>query len=232
MMKALIVDSREPEWVKRSVFDNITPMIQTLPAGDAWIACADATLVVERKTLSDLVSSIADGRLFNQCAEMVKVSPWAYLLVCGLPVLHAGKLSIAGKPTDWTWASIQGALLTVQDMGVAVEWLESEAQYGTALIALSNRSRATVRVKARRDTTAQTAGEIFMTSLPGIGQDRAQALLTYAENPAWALAYLTWDDDPREHIPGIGPTTRQAVRAVLGLRDDQIVTINIKEDVK
>jgi DNA excision repair protein ERCC-4 len=61
----IIVDEREkksgiPELL-RSVGINLE--IKTLPIGDYIVA---PETVVERKSLSDLISSIFDGRLFDQ----------------------------------------------------------------------------------------------------------------------------------------------------------------------
>jgi hypothetical protein len=63
----------------------------------------------------------------------------------------------------------------------------------------------------------------FLASLPGIGLEKAQALLDHCGTPAWALDFLTGgagastDGAYVDDVPGIGPVTRQRVRALLGL---------------
>ena len=48
-LKAIILDSREPKWA-RDLDLGVPKTITALPAGDAWLATEDVTLVVERKT--------------------------------------------------------------------------------------------------------------------------------------------------------------------------------------
>lgn len=65
----IIVDEREkksgiPDLLK-AVGVNIE--IKTLPVGDYIVA---PEIVVERKSIRDLISSIFDGRLFDQCNRL------------------------------------------------------------------------------------------------------------------------------------------------------------------
>ena len=65
----IIVDDREkksgiPELLK-SIGINIE--IKTLPVGDYIVA---PETIVERKSIHDLVSSVFDGRLYDQCSRL------------------------------------------------------------------------------------------------------------------------------------------------------------------
>jgi len=65
----IIVDERErksgiPNLLKKV---GINMEIKTLPIGDYIVA---PETVVERKSLHDFVSSVFDGRLFDQCLKM------------------------------------------------------------------------------------------------------------------------------------------------------------------
>jgi len=62
----MIVDSREPNWVKDAFPDAI---IQRLEIGD--IASDDLNTIIERKHITDLASSIMDGRYKNQIATLM-----------------------------------------------------------------------------------------------------------------------------------------------------------------
>ncbi len=78
----IIVDERErksgiPDLLK-SVGINVE--IKTLPIGDYIVA---PETVIERKSLSDFVSSVFDGRLFDQCSRLKEHFQHPILLVEG-----------------------------------------------------------------------------------------------------------------------------------------------------
>lgn len=206
-MATTLIDSREPQNIQQ------LGTVQTLPVGDAWIAGPDAVLIVERKTIADFCASIADGRLFNQVAEMRKMSPWCYVAVVGLPVVSGDRVVIGGKVTGWLWNSVQGAMLTVQELGANVVFAASDLEYGNTLQWLARRARGPVPIAARRDVAIQSPAEQVLCALPGIAQGRAEALLQHCGNVAFALQALT----DGERVPGVGPSTKNAVRSVLGL---------------
>lgn len=222
-IQAVILDSREPPWVLALKFGQAPVAVQALPAGDACIATGDAMLLVERKTPGDLLASISDDRLFNQVAEMHKATPWVYVVVTGELAQTGGFVRADGRTTNWRWASLQGALLSAQELGAAIFYCSSDHEYASALEALAAHSRAPVRVDAKRDTTMLTPGEVVLTSLPGISDVRARALLQYCGSAAFALAFLS-DGGAAEpvpdKVPGVGKATKQAARAALGLTDN------------
>lgn len=221
-MATILIDSREPQNIQQ------LGTVQTLPVGDAWIAGADAVLIVERKTLADFCASIADGRLFNQVAAMRQASPWCYVVVVGLPVVSGGHVVIGGKVTGWQWNSVQGAILTVQELGANIVFAAAETEYGNTLQWLARRDRNTVQIAARRDVAIQSPAEQVLCALPGIAQTRAEALLQHCGNVAFALAALT----DGEKVPGVGPSTKNAVRSVLGLLPEMRLAVIPMEAVE
>ena len=228
MIRSVVIDRREPEWCRELRLAGTEPVIQELPAGDAWVITDDAVLVVERKSLSDLCASIADGRLLNQVVEMQRAGQWCYVVVIGIPVIVSGRVVIAGRPTQWSWTSVQGALLTVQELGVSVVWCENDAGYGAALEWLARRDRSSVLVKARREAVMESPAEALLSAIPGIGSGRAEALLKHCGTAAWSLDYLTGEGGGE--VPGVGKSTKQAARAALGLSDDLRLAVIMKEN--
>ena len=220
-LKAVILASTEPASIKALDY-GVPTLVQALPCADAWLATDSTTLVVERKTLSDLLASIRDGRLFDQAARLVAQSKWCYEVVTELPVVRSGCVFLNGKMSEWKWASVQGALLTIQEMGVEVVWWE--ASYPKCLEWLANRDRDTVHVKPqKRDAVMQSPAETILCALPGIGDGRAGALLEHCGTAAYALQFLTGNGGGS--VPGIGPGTKTAVRSALGLTDDLVLTV-------
>ena len=165
-LKAVILASTEPASIKALNY-GVPTMVQALPCGDAWLATDTQTLVIERKTLSDLLASIRDGRLFDQAARLVSQSKWCYEVITELPVVRSGYIFLNGKMTEWKWASVQGALLTLQEMGVEVVWWQDG--YVECLKWLAGRDRDAVHVKPqKRDVIMQSPAETILCGLPGI----------------------------------------------------------------
>ena len=78
----IVVDEREkksgiPDFLKKT---GINLEIKTLQVGDYIVA---PETVVERKTISDLASSIFDGRLFDQCNRLKEHYKFPILLIEG-----------------------------------------------------------------------------------------------------------------------------------------------------
>lgn len=227
MLTAAVLDSREPTHIQQLTFGGIPTVIAALECGDLWASCDDGELlVIERKTTSDLLGSIADGRVFQQALKMRERSKWAYVVITGyLQPTNDGKTFVQGKATGWDWNAVQGALLDVQETGVQVLYCEHDNAYEATVIRLAKRSRAgRVLMNTARTARVMTAGETILTGLPGIGLERAQGILAEFETPAQALAWLTWTDTALE-VAGIGNGIKAGVRRALGLNEGESLTI-------
>jgi ERCC4-type nuclease len=224
-IQSAIVDHREPLWMHRLNLGGAPVLVNQLSCGDVWLAAADGKLIiVERKTAPDLLASIADGRLFDQAAAMIAMSPWSYIAVQGtLEPARDGRTIVAGMATNWQWAAVQGALQTVQEMGVPVLYLSSEkSDFAPFLLRLAGRDRGPVRTGAPRKVELLAPGMSLLMALPGIGGDRAKTLLEQAGTAAFALSVVT---DDNLNAVGIGPGTRAKVREALGLKDGEYLEI-------
>jgi ERCC4-type nuclease len=190
------------------------PEIQLLPAGDIHLD----DIIIERKEPADLLASIADGRLFNQCAEMRIESAWCYLLIMGqLTWDIAGK--IAG--TGWNFRSVQGALLQCQELGVSVVHAQNDADLCTTLIWLANRKRTQHVFLPQRTGLAMPDDQRILASLPGVGRERALELLK-ERNLRDALLCLI---DPECKVKGIGAKTKSNIRELLNLNSNQLLGV-------
>jgi ERCC4-type nuclease len=228
MIQSALIDSREPTWVQRLTFGGVTIGVVALEAGDVWIATDDAMLVIERKTPGDLLHTLSEGRLLPQCAAMAERSPWSYLVITGQLLRGGdGKVWIERTSTGWDFAAVEGALLTVQELGVGVLRCGSDSAFESAVLQLANRDRGTIRIHPPRQSAILSVGEQVLAALPGVGPARVDTLLNYCGTPAWALVYLT--DGDSADIPGIGPATRAAARKALGLEDWAELAILTKE---
>ena len=228
---AAFVDSREPEWVQKLAFNGAMTAVTALDHGDLLATCDDGSLLaVERKTSDDLLGSLADDRLWPQLADIRAQTPWAYLVVCGRlePATNGNTLTDRGE-TKWPWASVQGALLKVQELGVMVVHCASDQDYESTVIRLSARSHSdTVVVTPAKSPKLLSEGEQILLALPGIGPEKVGAIMDYCGNAAWALTMLTQTDN-KEHIAGVGPGIKRAVRKALGLRSEEELAVVVTE---
>lgn len=230
MITAVLVDQREPQWVQELTFGGALVVTTMLECGDFRVACDDGNeLVIERKIPSDLLSSIADGRLMAQAAAMAAASKWSYLLVTGDLLEHGGRVVSNGHVTGWSYAALQGALLSVQELGVAVTYCAGNSDVESAIERLAGRNRSEqTYIRPRRDAMMATAGEAALLALPGIGFERLSLLMQHTGTAAAALEYLT-DPGPNGTIPNLGYQTKSKIRAALGLEAHEQLTITRRQ---
>jgi len=224
-LRAAIFDSREPDWAKAPAWEDVPVTVSELPAGDAWLATEDATIVVERKTFSDLLASVADGRLFDQCARMIEISKWCYLVVTGEHKVVNECYWANDKKTGWTVRQVEGALATVQQLGVVVIRNIATGQYHDTLRWLAERKRGDVPIAPLRAPVMASPAEKVLMAIPGIGEKHAAQLLEWYETAAWAIMALT--DGHAAKLPGIGPAKCAAAKQVYGLDYEQYLAVNL-----
>jgi ERCC4-type nuclease len=223
----VIIDSREPEWVQSLRFGASLATVSALDYGDLLATTDDGVMIaVERKTVSDLLGSIKDGRIWPQLVGLRAQTPWAYLVICGaMSASASGQVVTERGETGWNWSSLQGALLKAQELGAFIVQCPGDADFEETVMTLSGRSHeSTTIIEPAKEATLLTAGEQILASLPGIGVDKVARLLAYTARPCWAINFLT-NSDTREHVPGIGPQTKARIRQALGLRDDEELAV-------
>ena len=236
-LSAVLIDSREPPWVQRLAFGGAPVVVAPLEAGGLHAACDDGELLaVGRMTPAVFLRTLRDGRLFTAAAALRRQSRWCYLVITGeLRPGANGRCWDAGRETGWRWCAVQGALLTCQEIGVGVAWCLGDLGYESAVLRLAGRTRGPLRTPPPRDVAALDEREALLAALPGIGAARARALLDYCGTPAWVLHFLTEGDAalteaerngavPQE-VPGVGAGTKDRVRRLLGLPDDQVLAV-------
>lgn len=102
--------------------------IETLPLGDYRVG---DRVIVERKTVRDLIDSIVDGRLFNQARRLAAAAPRPIIILEGEGVFRQGRLH-----PEVIYGSISSLAL---DHGLVVLTTENGAQTARLLTALLRR---------------------------------------------------------------------------------------------
>lgn len=232
MITGILLDTNEiatAPWTNALTFGGISKMPANLDFGDLMIATDSGDMIIiERKSPSDLLNSIKDNHVFSQCAGMRAMSAWCYVVVTGyLSATESGNVIANDRITGWSWDSIQGALISIQEMGVRVVFCLSDKDYEATVIRLCNRERSKERIiEPTALPRTLTPGEVLLTSLPGIGLERAQKLLReFDNNPAKAMVWLT--RKKATPLAGIGDGIKRAVKSALGLGEyDEMFALN------
>lgn len=232
-IQSVMIDQREPDHVKNMRFGGVPVAVTLLPAGDIWIATDDAMLCIERKTPDDFLNSLRDDRVFGQCAALREHTSWAYLLITGPFLRGADNRVITGRVTGWDYNAVQGALLTIQEMGIGVVHAAGEHDLENAVQRLANRQRGAVRISPARQMRFLSESEAIIAALPGIGPERLDtinAVWPLNEYAYMALLALTDYDPAAWDLPGIGEGTIRRIRKALGLPDEVFLTTTREEN--
>lgn len=226
-----IVDSREPDGIRALTFGGIPTATAPLEAGDLVATTSDdAMIVVARRAPNDLLNSMKNNLLFPVVRAMREQSPWAYLIVCGhISPGPDGKTFVNGVDTGWVWASVSGALLTVQELGVHVLQIPSEREYEQAVTRLGNRDRSPVIIQPQRKAKIFDDAELLLSALPNVGAARVQAILDHCGSAAYALEWLTDDECQNDAVPGVNAGIKRGIRRALGLDDQRTLAVVTKE---
>ncbi len=181
-----------------------------LPVGDYLV---NDSLLVERKTLTDLAASIIDSRLFCQCSRLA--------MSCYKPALLLEGRSGDFKRQGVSRRSIQGALVTVS-LFMNIPIIRSASPLESAFLLKT--------IAGQHDQLLQFGGSIkhhyparrpkgkyrtqlqLLQSLPGIGVERAQTLLKQFGSVEKALLA---NEEELSGIHGIGRKTAKKIRWVL-----------------
>lgn len=230
-IEAAIIDSREPQWVQELQFHGAPTSVSMLEAGDVWLACSDGKmLIVERKTPEDFLNTLKGERLFPQVSELAKMRQegyWPYVMITGDLQRGANGKVFTPKETGWSWAAVQGTLLSIQEMGVYVTFCAGDTDFSPALERLAKRDRSeTAWIRPARDAKILGIQASFIAGLPGIGIEKVGEIMKYAGTPAWALVALT---DSTSKIPGIGPGIKNNIRYALGLKEGEQIVVNLDD---
>jgi ERCC4-type nuclease len=210
----VLVSPAEPAALRR--LGSSSPLPESL-GGDFVPEAAALLCVVQRKTVDDLIASVADGRLARELA---------LLPAADLPVLLVEGLRWAAGPVQrwvrqdpaWTRERLWGLRWSVIRAGVC--WLESadEAETAEALTHLEGWLRKGSHRGLGRPGPGKGPLHVhLMEGFPGVGPDRARAIVRH-----FGRAPLRLDCTEAElrAVEGVGRGTARAIAAALEVPDE------------
>jgi Fanconi anemia group M protein len=185
--------------------DNIEVAVKELSCGDYLLR---EDFAVERKTATDFILSIQDGRLFTQVAKIKADYGRAVFVVEG---------DIYSTRSKMTPEAIRGALSYLVALEGSSVMPSSGPAETAALLATMARHlqqglgyEVPLRRNKPKDVRAQA--QFLVEGLPGIGPSSAKSLLNHFGNIGQLCAA---DVAALREVPGIGEKTAKQIRALI-----------------
>jgi len=210
----IVVDEREKKSGIPGILKGIgiSLEIKTLPIGDYIVA---PETVVERKTISDLVSSIFDGRLFDQCNRLKEHYQFPILLI-------EGNFDEIEKLTE-NWLVFYGAISSIV-IDFKIPIIPTPNAYHTAklLASMCSRKNATKgpfikKIKKSNDLQKQQLS--VLCSLPGVGEKTAIRMLEKFGTPLKVFRSSTTE---LSKISGLGETRAKKIKKMLQMQSKHL----------
>jgi len=216
----IVVDEREkksgiPDLLKGI---GINLEIKTLPIGDYIVA---PETVVERKTISDLVSSVFDGRLFDQCNRLKEHYQFPILLIEG----NIDELEELTENPLVFYGAISSIAL---DFKIPVIHTPNASHTAKLLMSMCSRkdvSKGPFIKKIRKSNDIQKQQLSVLCSLPGVGEKTAIRMLEKFGTP---LMVLSSSITELSKVGGLGEARAKNIKKVLQEQSKHLKKTNQK----
>jgi DNA excision repair protein ERCC-4 len=216
----IIVDEREkksgiPDLLK-AVGINIE--MKTLPIGDYIVG---PETVVERKSISDLVSSIFDGRLFDQCSRLKEHFQNPIILMEG----NVDEIeTITENPLVFYGAVSSIAI----DFKIPIIHTPNATHTSKLLVSMCSRKESTQgpflkKIRKSNNTHLQQLSAI--SSLPGVGEKTAKRMLAKFGSP---VKVFTASLAELSKVEGLGAARAKKIKTMLEKKSDLLKKSNQK----
>lgn len=204
----IVVDEREkksgiPDLLRTT---GMQMEVKTLPIGDYIVA---PETVVERKSIHDLISSIFDGRLFDQCTRLKEHFEHPLILVEGSvdevenitenPLVFYGAVSSVALDFKIPIIPTPSALHT--------------AKLLVSLCSTKGHAKGPFIKKIKKSADLQQQQLSFLAGLPGIGEKLATRMLEKFGTPQDALTSTAAD---LAKVDGLSAERAKKIKRMLG----------------
>jgi DNA excision repair protein ERCC-4 len=200
----IVVDEREKRSGIPSLLKGIgiNLEIKTLPVGDYIVA---PETIVERKSISDLVSSVFDGRLFDQCNRMKENFQFPIIII-------EGDTNEIEELTENPFV-FYGAVSSVAiDFKIPIISTPNASHTAKLLVSMCSRKDVTKGPfikKIRKSDDLQRQQLSVLSSLPGIGEKTAIRML---EKFGTALNVFSASSIELSKISGLGELRAKKIK--------------------
>lgn len=203
----IVVDEREK---KSGIPDllRLTGMnmeIKTLPIGDYIVA---PETVVERKSISDFLSSVFDGRLYDQCNRLKEHFQHPVLLM-------EGNVDEIENITENPFIFYGAVSRVTMDFKIPIIPTPSAHHTAKLLVSMCHKRephKGPFLKKIKKSNNLQKQQLSFLASLPGVGEKLATRMLEKFDTPMGVLNSTVSD---LAKVSGLGNARAKKIKKIL-----------------
>ncbi len=216
----IIVDEREKKSGIPDLLNGIgiNLEIKMLPVGDYIVA---PETIVERKSISDLVSSIFDGRLFDQCNRLKEHFQFPIIVIEG----NVGEIEELTENPFVFYGAVSSVAI---DFKIPIIFTPNASHTAKLLVSMCSRKDVTKGPfikKIRKSDDLQKQQLSVLCSLPGVGEKTAIRMLEKFGTPLRVLSSSTIE---LSKISGLGEARAKNIKKILQAESEHLRKISQK----
>ena len=216
----IVVDEREKKSGIQSLLKGIGINLEmkTLPVGDYIVA---PETIVERKSISDLVSSVFDGRLFDQCNRMKENFQFPIIIIEG----NTNEIEELIENPFVFYGAVSSVAI---DFKIPIISTPNASHTAKLLVYMCSRKDVTKGPfikKIRKSNDLQRQQLSVLSSLPGIGEKTAIRMLEKFGTP---LNVFSASSIELSKISGLGELRAKKIKKILQVKSKHMKKISQK----
>jgi len=210
----IVVDERErksgiPDLL-RAVGINIE--MKTLPVGDYIVA---PETVVERKSIKDLISSVFDGRLFDQCNRLKENFQFPIILMEG----NMDEINEITENPLIFYGAVSSIALDFKIPLIATPSADHTAKLLVSLCSRKELPKGPFLKKIKKANDIQKQQLVALSSLPGIGEKLAIRMLEKFGSP---LKVFNASSTELAKVQGLGNARAKKIKKMLEMKSKHL----------
>jgi len=210
----IVVDERErksgiPDLL-RAVGINIE--MKTLPVGDYIVA---PETVVERKSIKDLISSVFDGRLFDQCNRLKENFQFPIILMEG----NMDEINEITENPLIFYGAVSSIALDFKIPVIATPSADHTAKLLVSMCSRKELPKGPFLKKIKKSNDIQKQQLVALSSLPGVGEKLAIRMLEKFGSP---LKVFNASSTELAKVQGLGNARAKKIKKMLEMKSKHL----------
>lgn len=216
----IVVDERErksgiPDLL-RSV--GVSIEMKTLPVGDYIVA---PETVVERKSIHDLISSVFDGRLFDQCNRLKEHFQFPIILMEG----NVDEITDITENPLIFYGAVSSVALDFKIPVIATPSADHTAKLLISMCSRKDIPKGPFLKKIKKSNDVQRQQLVALSSLPGVGEKLAIRMLAKFGSP---LSVFNASTTELAKVEGLGLEKAKKIKNMLKITSTHLKKSNQK----
>ena len=210
----IVVDERErksgiPDLL-RAIGINIE--MKTLPVGDYIVA---PETVVERKSIKDLISSVFDGRLFDQCNRLKENFQFPIILMEG----NMDEINEITENPLIFYGAVSSIALDFKIPVIATPSADHTAKLLVSLCSRKDLPKGPFLKKIKKSNDIQKQQLVALSSLPGVGEKLAIRMLEKFGSPSKVFNASSTE---LAKVQGLGNARAKKIKKMLEMKSKHL----------